>query len=79
MLKTGIKVFSADSRYIGGVGRILTHNRTGEATHLVISTGIALDTEKIVPAAWIKAISEKKIILAIELALLMQLPSAVPE
>lgn len=72
-LKEGADVISSDNEHVGDVERIFTHPDTGHATHFVISQGLIFKTRKLVPSAWIEAMEEGRVYLAVASDFLDQL------
>jgi uncharacterized protein YrrD len=73
-LKEGAKVISADGEHVGDVERIFTYPRTDKASHLVVSEGLLLKEQKLVPAHWITELEEEDVHLAVGSQLLDKLP-----
>jgi maltose alpha-D-glucosyltransferase/alpha-amylase len=73
-IEEGAKVVSADSEHVGNVQRVFMDEDTVRATHLVISSGMFLTTEKLIPTSWIETITEDEIFLAVDSEVLKGLP-----
>jgi uncharacterized protein YrrD len=73
-LKEGAKVISADGEHVGDVERIFTYPRTDKASHLLVSEGLLLKDQKLVPAHWIAELDEEDVHLAVGSQLLNRLP-----
>jgi uncharacterized protein YrrD len=64
-LKEGAPVYTADREHIGDIERLLVDNMSQRVTHLVISRGLLLKSEKLIPEAWIKHVEEDKVMLGV--------------
>lgn len=67
-LKEGARIITADGKHIGNIERIITDMKSDRVTHLVISSGLLLKEEKVVPAHWIRDVSEDEVHLSIDAA-----------
>jgi hypothetical protein len=67
-LRQGARVISSDGEHIGNIERFLLTQKNDQVTHLVISSGILLKEEKLVPAHWIRDASEEEVHLSVEAA-----------
>jgi uncharacterized protein YrrD len=74
-LKEGTDVMSSDGEHVGDVQRLYVEPESNQATHFVISQGMLFKDRKLVPAHWVKSVSEEKVQLAVTSALLERLPS----
>jgi uncharacterized protein YrrD len=77
-LKEGTDVMSSDGKHVGDVERLFVTTDSNKATHFVISQGIFRD-RKLVPAHWVKSVSEDKVHLAVNSELLESLPAYEPD
>ena len=73
-LKEGAEVISSDDQHAGNVEEILTEPDSERITHLVISKGLLLKKEKLVPSTWISNVEENRVYLAVGSGLLEKLP-----
>jgi sporulation protein YlmC with PRC-barrel domain len=64
-LEEGAPVYTADREHIGDIARLLIDNETQRVTHLVISRGLLLKSEKLIPEAWIRDVEEEKVVLGV--------------
>jgi uncharacterized protein YrrD len=64
-VSAGAKVISADDKHVGNVEQILTDPQADRMTHLVISKGLLLKERKLVPASWVRVMSEEQVYLAV--------------
>jgi uncharacterized protein YrrD len=74
-LKEGAQVYSQDGEHVGDVEEILTDPQQDQVTHVVISSGLLLKEEKLVPATWISGILEDAVTLSVGSSLLEGLPT----
>jgi sporulation protein YlmC with PRC-barrel domain len=72
-LKEGARVITEDGEHAGNLERVITDTKTDQATHIVISSGFLLKENKLVPAHWIKDVTEDEVKLSIESGLLDRL------
>ncbi|HEX3053930.1 MAG TPA: PRC-barrel domain-containing protein [Aggregatilineaceae bacterium] len=72
-LKEGAKVTSADGKQLGAIGRVYVDERNDEATHFLITKGTLFKEYKLVPMAWVKAINEDEVELAVKAAVIERL------
>lgn len=71
-LKEGAKVTTEDDESAGKLDSVLTDPKTDQITHLVVSSGM-LGERKLLPAYWIKDVTEDEIHLSIEAGLIDKL------
>ena len=74
-LKEGVDVISSDGKHVGDVERLFVEPNSTRATHFVISQGLLFKDRKLVPAHWVKSVSEDNVHLAVTSSVLEQLPS----
>jgi uncharacterized protein YrrD len=74
-LEEGAKVVSSDGEHVGDVEAVLTDPEQDRATHLLISRGLLLKEEKLVPTTWVSTVSEDRVHLALGSHVLDQLPA----
>lgn len=74
-LKEGTDVISSDGKHVGDVERLLLEPNTNRATHFVISQGLLFKDRKVVPAKWIKSVTDNEVRLTVASSVLEQLPS----
>jgi uncharacterized protein YrrD len=77
-LKEGTNVVSSDGEHIGDVERLLIDPGSNKATHLVISQGFFQD-RKLVPANWIRSVTEDEVRLLMSSDVMGRLPSYEPK
>lgn len=73
-VKEGSKVFSIDNEHVGNVEEVIIDPDTDDATHLVLSKGLFLVEEKLIPVGWIDAFDEGEIQLAVDKNVIQRLP-----
>jgi uncharacterized protein YrrD len=73
-LKEGASVVTLDGERVGRVARIITEHEADRVTHLIISSGLVLRQEKIIPVSWLTQIDEDEVHLAVSQDILDQLP-----
>ena len=71
-LKEGAKVTTEDDESAGKLESVLTDPKTDQITHLVVSSGM-LGERKLLPAYWIKDVTEDEIQLSVEAGLIDRL------
>ena len=64
-LKEGARVIAADGQHVGNVERLFVDNATSEVTHLLLTQGVFLKEQKVVPMAWVLDVGEKDVRLAV--------------
>lgn len=74
-LKENAEVITNDMEHVGNVESILTAPQEDRATHIVISEGLFLKEQKIVPTRWIKTVLTDKIHLSVDAGLVESLPT----
>jgi uncharacterized protein YrrD len=77
-LKEGSKVISKDGVNIGNVERVIVDPEGNIATHIVVSAGLVLKEEKMIPSLWIKDVQEDQVTLTIWSDMFEQLPDYEP-
>ena len=78
-LKEGTNVMSSDGEHIGDVERLIIDPGSNRATHLVISQGTFFKDRKLIPANWIRSVTEKEVQLYMSSQVLERLPAYEPE
>jgi uncharacterized protein YrrD len=78
-LKEGTNVISADGEHIGDVERLFIDTNSNRATHFVISQGTFFKDRKLVPANWVRSVTEDEVQLYMSSDLLERLPAYEPE
>lgn len=73
-LKEGSKVTSKDGKTIGTVKSVLVDTDGNVATHIVISAGLFLKEEKIIPTLWIRDVKENEVKLSVWSDMFERLP-----
>lgn len=74
-LEEGAPVITKDGERVGDVERVLTEPASDRATHFVISQGLFLEEEKVVPTTWVRDIHEDEVHLAVSSDLVDSLPA----
>lgn len=74
-LKEGIDVMSSDGKHVGDVESLLVDPEANQLTHFIISQGIFFKDRKLVPAHWVRSVSEKQVQLVVASDLLEKLPA----
>ena len=70
---------SSDGEHIGDVERLFIDPGSNRATHLVISQGTFFKDRKLVPANWIRSVTEDEVQLYMSSQVLERLPAYEPE
>jgi uncharacterized protein YrrD len=65
-LQEDANVVTADGEHVGDVARVIADSDTNQVTHFVISKGLLLKEQKLIPVDWISSIGEEKIRLAVK-------------
>jgi uncharacterized protein YrrD len=78
-LKEGTNVMSSNGEHIGDVERLFIDPGSNRATHLVISQGTFFKDRKLVPANWVRSVTEDQVQLYMSSDLLERLPAYEPE
>jgi uncharacterized protein YrrD len=78
-LREGTDVMSSDGKHVGDVERLFVEPESSRATHFVISQGVFFPDRKLVPAHWVKSVTEDQVNLAVSADLLESLPAYAPE
>jgi sporulation protein YlmC with PRC-barrel domain len=73
-LKEGADVIDVSGEQIGQVEEVLTDPKLKRATHFVISKGLLLPQEKMVPLDWIQKINEEFVELAVSTKVIERMP-----
>lgn len=73
-IEKGAKVITLDDQHVGNVEEVIIDPQTDEATHLVVSEGLLLVEEKLVPISWVNDYDEEKIHLAVDRKVIENLP-----
>jgi len=73
-LVIGSKVLTADGKHVGHIQEVFMESTTNQASHILISKGLLLPGEKLVPTHWINEIAGGEVHLAVGEAMLMSLP-----
>ncbi len=77
-VKEGAQVITRDSKHIGNVEQVLTSPATNRVTHFLISKGLLLKEQKMVPIEWVDSFGEDKLRLAVGSRIIEQLPAYQP-
>jgi sporulation protein YlmC with PRC-barrel domain len=78
VLKEGSKVISTDGKTIGTVAQVIMDRPTRTATHIVISAGLFLKEEKLIPTLWIREVKDNEVRLSVWSDILDDLPHYEP-
>ncbi len=78
-LREGAHVMDEDGKHVGNLEQVITDPKTEQATHLVVSSGFLSREKKLLPAYWIKDVSENKIFLTVASRLFDRLVDFEPE
>jgi uncharacterized protein YrrD len=73
-VKMGSDVISSDDEHVGDVERIIAASDSNRATHFLISAGLLFKERKLVPAHWVKSVTEDTVYLSVPARLLENLP-----
>ena len=73
-LKDGADVFSLDGSHVGDVEQVFSDPRTDRITHLLISKGMLLKENKLVPVSWVDQYNEQSVHLLVGNKILENLP-----
>lgn len=73
-IKKGAKVFTLEGQHVGNVAEVIINSQTDDATHLVISKGLLLIEEKLVPFDWVQEYEEEEVHLAVDRQVIENLP-----
>jgi uncharacterized protein YrrD len=78
-LKEGARVISSEGEHVGNVEAVLTGPQADRATHLLVSRGLILTENKLVPTTWVSRVGEDEVHLLVGSRLLEQLPEYQPQ
>jgi len=67
-------VFSSDEKHVGDIDRLLVEDESHQVTHFVISQGLFFKDRKLVPANWIRSVTDDGVQLNVSSELLEDLP-----
>jgi uncharacterized protein YrrD len=65
-LEEDAEVVSAEGEHVGDVARVIADSDTNQVTHFVISEGLLLKEQKLIPVDWISSIGEDSVRLAVK-------------
>lgn len=74
-LAEGAEVISRDGEQVGVIERIITDQESNRATHFVISEGILLEQDNLIPTTWVKEVQEDQVHLKIKASVFENLPA----
>ena len=77
-LKVGTNVMSSDGEHIGDVERLFIDPDSNRATHFVISQGTFFKDRKLIPANWVRSVTEDEVQLYMSSQVLERLPAYEP-
>src|SRR5436190_8956242 len=72
--KQGTDVFTADSRQVGTIDRVVMNPRTKEVTHIVVRKGFLFTEDKVVPIDLVATATEDRVVLRSDVGDLDALP-----
>lgn len=73
-MKEGAAVVSSEEEHVGDIERIFTASPEERVTHLLISQGLLLKEEKLVPVTWITDVLENEVHLSVDAEYIDSLP-----
>lgn len=73
-VKEGARVISRDGKRTGKVDEVLTGAEGDHVTHILISHGLLVKEQKLIPIGWIDALSEDEVHLAVRSSTIDKLP-----
>jgi uncharacterized protein YrrD len=79
VLEEGTMVFTSDQEHVGDIDRVFTDTDSGRISHIVISKGLFLTKEKLIPTSWIKKAFRNEIHLSVSSELVESLPDYEPD
>lgn len=65
-LKEGARVVTADEKHVGNVERVLADPSVNQVTHLLITQGLLIKEQKLVPINWVRTLDEEAIYLRVK-------------
>lgn len=68
-------VFTYKNEHLGDVEEVIVDSVTDQVTHFVVSKGILLQEEKLIPAEWVKEYDREKVVLAVNKETVNSLPA----
>ena len=77
-LKEGADVITMDNEHVGDIERIFANPKQERATHLLISQGLLLKENKLVPTTWINQVTEDQVYLSVSSDFIDRLPEYAP-
>jgi uncharacterized protein YrrD len=77
-LDVGAPVISSDGAHVGAVEEVMTDPLAERATHLLITRGLILKEQKLIPTLWIAEVLGDRIRLAVGTDFIQDLPSYEP-
>jgi uncharacterized protein YrrD len=60
-LKEGAKVVTSDNKHVGNVERLMVEADSSKVTHFMISEGLLFKDRRLVPASWIKSVTDDEV------------------
>lgn len=79
LIDEGANVITLDEHHVGNVEEVIFDPDSDRATHLVISKGLLLKDEKLIPVNWVKEYDQQKIKLFVDSAVIENLPEHMQE
>lgn len=73
-LQEGTNVLDSDGEHVGDVERLFVEPDSNTVTHFLISQGLLFKNHKLIPANWIRFVSEDNVQLSVSSQLLESLP-----
>ena len=65
-LKEGAKVLTADKKHVGNVNRVLADPSVNQVTHLLITQGLLVKEQKLIPINWVRTLNEEAVQLRVK-------------
>jgi uncharacterized protein YrrD len=78
-LKEGATVISRDGEHVGNIERIYTSIPEDKVTHFLISKGMLLKEEKLIPITWVNNVAEEIVSLSVSSQFIEALPEYEPQ
>lgn len=73
VISEGTEVYSVDDEHAGNVDGVII-DESGNISHLVISKGFLFTTERLIPVNWVRHVSDSRIQLLVDTAIIEDLP-----
>ena len=79
LIEEGANVITLDEEHVGNVEEVIFDPDSDRATHLIISKGLLLQDEKLIPVNWVKEYDQQKIKLFVDSTVIENLPAHMQE